>query len=99
MLQKLSLLASLAYITSVALLLPRYVDLLLDLQKLVRPEKTTLLTQAILETSGTTVGCDAPSQTPQVYQHPHSTSLSVKGTQKLQHWSPAQGLRLGNPTQ
>lgn len=38
--KKLSLLASLAYVISVALLLPGQVALLLDLQQLVGPEKT-----------------------------------------------------------
>lgn len=40
---ELSLLASLAYIISVAPLLPRHQALLLDLQKLVSPEKTVRL--------------------------------------------------------
>lgn len=39
----LSLLASPAYVISVALLLPRQVALLLDLQQLVGPEKTKRL--------------------------------------------------------
>ena len=40
---RLSLLASLAYVISVASLLPRHLALLLDLQKLVSPEKTESL--------------------------------------------------------